>query len=93
MREFKLDYYYHPEARATYDDLYGIHQDDVDRRVDFLCLHPEPDDEITFAWPEQGPDMFIFYDDAWLITYGLEDDASVLVVWLMVPAGRLRPGG
>jgi hypothetical protein len=91
VREFKLDYTYLPEARRTYDSLNGIHQDDVDHRVDFLCERPEPDDEITFAWPEEGPNVFIFYDDAWVMTYALVDDVRVVKIWSLAPVGWLRP--
>ena len=89
MREFKLEPYYSPEVRSIYDGLNGIHQADVERRVDFLCEHPEPDDEITFAWPEEGPNVYIFYDDVWLLIYALVDDASVLQIRQFTPAGRL----
>ncbi len=92
MREFKLDFYYRAEARETYDGLYGIHQDDVDRRVDFLCQHPEPDDEVTFAWPEEGPNVFIFYDGAWLLTYALEDGGRVVEILSLAPVGWLQRG-
>ena len=92
MREFKLEPYLVPDAREIYSRLYGLHQEDVERRLEFLCRQPEPDNEITFAWPEAGPNVFIFYDDAWLITYSLDDDASVLVVESLAPVGWLQPG-
>ena len=88
MREFKLEPYFTPEARRTYEALNSILQDDVERRVAFLSEHPEPDGELTFAWPEDGPDTFIFYDEAWVITYALRDDASVLEIQSLAPGGR-----
>lgn len=91
MREFKLDYSYRPAARSSYDSLSGMHRSDVDRRIDYLCEHPEPDDEITFAWPEDGPNVFIFYDGAWILTYSLENDGAVLVILSLAPAGWIEP--
>lgn len=92
MREFKLDYSFRPEARRTYDTLSGLHQADIDRRIDLLCEQPDPDDEITFAWPEEGPNVFIFYDEAWLFIYALVDEGRVIEIWTIIPAGRLRSG-
>lgn len=91
-REFKLDYVYRSDARNAYNELTSILQEDVVRRIDFLCEQPEPDDEITFAWPEEGEGAFIYFDDAWVLTYALADDASVLEVWSLAPAGWLKPG-
>jgi hypothetical protein len=88
VREFKLEPYLRPEARHTFDSLNGILQNDVEHRIDFLSQYPEPDDELTFAWPEEGPDTFIFYDEAWVIVYALRDDASVLEILMIAPAGR-----
>lgn len=89
MREFKLEPYYVPEARQAYDGLDAIHQADIARRVEFLCEYPDPDDERTFAWPEDGWNVYIFYDDAWLLVDALVDDASVLEIRLFTPVGRL----
>ena len=88
MRDFKLEPYLRPEARRTFDALNGILKGDVERRIDFLSQSPEPDDELTFAWPEEGPDTFIFYDEAWVIVYTLRDDTSVLDILTIAPAGR-----
>jgi hypothetical protein len=91
VREFKLEPIFLPEARQTYEVLPAILQDDVDRRVEYLCQYPGPDDESTFAWPEEGPGVFIYYDAAWVLTYALVDDASVLEVWSLAPLGWLSP--
>lgn len=90
MREFKLEPVFLPQARRTYDALPALLQDDVDRRVEYLSQYPEPDDEVTFAWPEEGPDVYIYYDAAWVFTYSVVDDASVLEVWSLAPAGWLN---
>ena len=63
-RGFKLDFVFQPAARLTYVGLREIHQADVDRRVDFLCEGWEPDDDVIFAWPEEGPGAYIYYDGA-----------------------------
>jgi hypothetical protein len=91
VREFDLEPFLTDEARRTYESLSEIHQANVQRRVDFLCKHPEPDDEVTFAWPEEGPNVFIFYDDAWVITYALADAGIVLEIWSLAPVGWLGP--
>ena len=78
MREFKLGYYFRAVAREQYVNLNGIFQDDVDRRIDYLCQRPEPGDDLTFAWPEDGPNIFIYYDGVWVLTYALENDARVV---------------
>jgi hypothetical protein len=88
VREFKLDFYLGPEARQTFDGLYGLHQEDIARRIDYLCQRPEPDDEYVFSWPEDGPNSFIFYDEAWLLIFSLENDGNVLAFWVLTPAGR-----
>ncbi len=62
--------------------------DDVDRRIDHLCQRPDADDETVFAWPEEGANVFIFYDEAWLIVYALVDDGRVLEIMSLTPAGR-----
>jgi hypothetical protein len=80
-----------PDARAVYAGFSDIQQADVRRRVDFLCAQPHPDDEVTFAWPEDGPDTFIFYDYAWLLTYKVVDEGAVVEIWSLAPAGWLRP--
>ena len=85
MREFKLEPYYTPEARREYVGLTEISQADVNSRVEFLTAHPEPDGEITFAWPEEGPNVFIFLDHAWILIYALQDDASVLEIQALAP--------
>ena len=90
MREFKLDYAFRSDARATYEALHEIHREDIDRRLDFLCQRPEPDDSWTFAWEEEGPNRFIFYDDVWLIAYAIVDEWRVVEIWSMAPAGLLR---
>lgn len=89
MREFDLDFFYTPDARRTYEGLNSFMQEDVDRRIDYLCRRPEPDEEFTFAWPEEGPNVFIFYDGAWVITYALANDALVLEIWSIAPAALL----
>ena len=90
MREFKLDFVFRADARATYEALHEIHQADIDRRVDFLCQHPEADYQWTFEWEEDGPNHHIFYDDVWLITYAIVDEWPVVEIWSMAPAGLLR---
>ena len=68
-----------------------IQQANVRRRADFVCEQPYPDDEVIFHWSEQGPDTYIFYNDTWLLVYNLVDEGAVVEIWLLAPAGWLRP--
>jgi len=83
--------HFRPEARAVYDGRNEIQQADVRRRVDFVCQQPYPDDEVTVAWPEQGPDTSIFSDQAWVLIDYLVDAGAVVEIWLFAPAGWLHP--
>jgi hypothetical protein len=56
-----------------------------------LCAQAHPDDEVTFAWPEDRPDTFIFHDYAWLLTYKIVDEGAVVEIWSLAPARWLRP--
>ena len=90
MSEFKLDYVLRPSARARYDRLSSIHQADVDRRIDELCVDPWPDDRTKFGGAFDDPPRILFDDDAWEMTYRIVDDGRVVEIWALSPVGWLR---
>ena len=89
MANFRADWSLRPDARAAYDTLSEVDRAQVDRRIDFLCLNPYPDDEVKFAIDEGEEMTGVYFDDnEWALTYYIFDKGWFIEIWALAPIGR-----